>query len=192
MRTTFERFQQGDAAAFAEVMRAYMGIVRRVVSTFFRDVFSQEEAMQEVWLHVYAKRASLDVERWPEFPGWLSTLARRRCLDLLRQAGVPEPVDDIESLVVDHEPPPDLVAEGELRAAVDDLKAKLEPQWASFFQLCFVEGLPYEEIAPKLGISKLRCKYMKKVLIARARRHRPLLEALGRAPQRPGGPHGPH
>lgn len=177
----FERFQRGDSDAFAELMRAHMGIVRRVVSGFYREPFAQEEAMQEVWLHVYAKRMSLDLARTAEFPGWLATLARRRCLDLLRQPGAPTPVEDVEALMVDGDPQPDATLERQLKDAVDELKAKLDPQWASFFALHFVEGLGYDEIAPRLGISKLRCKYMKKVLIARARRHKPLMDALGRA-----------
>lgn len=182
MRELFERFQRGDGDAFAEIVRAHMGIVRNAAAAFFREPFAQEEAMQEVWLHVYAKRASLDVERWAEFPGWLSTLARRRCVDLLRQPGAPIPVEDVEALAASEEQP-DVILDRELREAVDAFKTKLEPDWARFFDLCFVQGQPYEEIAGQLGIAKLRCKYMKKVLIARARRHRPLMDALGRRTQ---------
>jgi RNA polymerase sigma factor (sigma-70 family) len=182
VRELFERFQRGDGDAFAEVMRAHMGIVRKAAAAFFREPFAQEEAMQEIWLHVYAKRASLDLDRHAEFPGWLSTLARRRCLDLLRQPSAPIPVDDIDAVVSSHasDVQPDVTVDRELRAAVDALKAKLDPMWARFFELCFVQGLPYEDIAAQLHIGKLRCKYMKKVLISRARRHRPLMEALGR------------
>lgn len=181
MRELFERFQRGDGDAFAEIMRAHIGVVRRVASGFFREPFAQEEAMQEVWLHVFAKRASLDIERWAEFPGWLSTLARRRCLDLVRQPHAPTPVEDVEALALaTPNVAPDLVGERELLAAADAFKAKLDPAWRRFFELCFVEGEPYESIANKLEISKLRCKYMKKVLAARARRHRPLMDALDR------------
>ncbi len=185
MRELFERFQRGDGDAFAEIMRAHMGIVRKAAAAVFREPFAQEEAMQEVWLHVYAKRASLDIERWAEFPGWLSTLARRKCVDLVRQPGAPVPVEDIEALVPAEEPR-DTVMERDLREAVGAFKTKLDASWAKFFELCFVQGQPYEEIAAQLHIGKLRCKYMKKVLSARARRHRPLMDALGRRTSRAG------
>lgn len=185
MRGLFERFQRGDGHAFAEIMRAHMGIVRKAAAAFFREPFAQEEAMQEIWLHVYAKRASLDIERWAEFPGWLSTLARRRCVDLVRQPSAPIPVEDIEELVAS-EAPRDTVVDRELREAIDAFTCKLETPWGKFFELCFVQGEPYEEIAAQLHIGKLRCKYMKKVLVARARRHRPLMDALGRRTSRPG------
>ena len=67
----------------------------------------------------------------------------------------------------------------ELMREVQSFRMRLQPRWRSFFDLYFVEGLDYEEIAKRLAIGKLRCKYMRKVLALRARRSKPLMAALG-------------
>lgn len=141
--------------------------------------------MQEVWVHAWRNRSSLDLGRVETFSGWLAVLARRRCLDLLRAAANPaEPgPEEPEALLRWLEEPPTQQAVPEaaqLHAAVEAFVRRLRPGWREFFELHFVEGLPYGEVAPRLGISKLRCKYMKKVLAAKARRDPGLREALGR------------
>lgn len=191
-RATLERFQAGDPAAFEAVIRAHAGLVRSIAARFWRSIFEQEEAMQEIWLHAFRQRASLDPDRADEFRGWLAVLARRRALDLLRAAGTPLAAADL----LDEErggegqaaPPGQEQAaqQRELDEAVAAFARKLKPAWRQFFELHFVQALDYEEVARRLSISRLRCKYMKKVLAARARRHAPLMAALGRRGGKPG------
>jgi DNA-directed RNA polymerase specialized sigma24 family protein len=69
----------------------------------------------------------------------------------------------------------------ELSAAVEAFRARLEPHWQRFFTLYFVQELDYAEVAATLRISRLRCKYMKKVLLRKAQQSAALAEALGRA-----------
>src|SRR5687767_14266264 len=68
-------------------MKTYGGVVRGVVSRRFSSAFEQEEAMQDVWVHIYNHRASVDPDRAASFTGWLATVAGRRCIDLLRARG---------------------------------------------------------------------------------------------------------
>ena len=72
------------------------------------------------------------------------------------------------------------VQQQQIKDAVSAFKEKLDPQWQSFFDLYFIRQLDYGEVAEHLNITKLRCKYMKKVLISQARKYQPLLDALGR------------
>ena len=74
----------------------------------------------------------------------------------------------------------DAAEQQEIADAVAAFKARLEPKWSDFFDLCFVQSFSYPEIATKLSVSRLRCKYMKKVLVARARKNRRLMETLDR------------
>lgn len=147
--------------------------------------------MQEIWLHVFRNRASLDLERLEAFPGWLAVLARRRCIDLLRSAPVRAESLDDEAQALDwlHAAPNqgDAAELKDIEAAVKHFQDSLKPAWRSFFDLHFVQGLEYAEVADRLGISKLRCKYMKKVLAARARKNIALLTALGRFSRAGGG-----
>lgn len=187
-RATVERFRAGEAQAFAEVVRAYTELLRRVVARYWASAFEREEAMQEIWTHVYQQRASFDVERSEELGGWLATLARRRALDLLRRSDPSAPLrEDGEAVLGELEAPADGADPVELRElgeAVEAFAAKLVPVWRRFFELYFVKGLEYVDVAPAMGISRLRCKYMKKVLLVRARRNEALMAALGRAQER--------
>ena len=184
--STLLRFRAGDPVAFAEVMEAYLPLVREVVRPLWKTGFEREEALQEAWVHIFKAREALDAQRLGEFPGWLAVVARRRCFELLRRQADPSaPSRPAELLLLDGvphpaaaQPPP--VERAELLAAVAAFREGVKPGWRRFFDLHFVEGLPYKEVAAELAISTLRCKYMKKVLAARARRDPALIAALGR------------
>lgn len=178
---TLHRFRDGDAAAFVEIMQKYQPLIRGAVARYFRSEFEREEAVQEIWLHVFQKRSTLDPARLESFSGWLAVLTRRRCIDLLRRPL--DPVDEGEAtalLWLESVPEQETAAETtELFHAVESFRARLKPLWRRFFDSYFVEGLDYEEIGKRLAIGKLRCKYMRKVLALRARRAKPLMAALG-------------
>ncbi len=181
---TAKRFREGDPEAFAALVRAFGPLVRSIVARYFRGAFEREEALQEIWLHAFRNRSALDLSRAADLPGWVAVLARRRCIDLLRRRP-----DDVPASTTGEAAPEDMgaapvqvaAAEArELQRAVLGFESRLEPPWRDFFRLHFVEGLPYDEVATRLGISRLRCKYLKKVLAARARSDAALMAALGR------------
>lgn len=182
---TLRRFKEGEATAFAEVVRAFTPLMRGVTARYWKGAFEREEAMQEIWLHAFRHREALDLARADAFAGWLAVLARRRCIDLLRHRVDLVPLDDVDEsaawswLTAPAEERP--VEDAELARAVGAFTAKLDPVWRQFFELHFVEGLDYAEIGVRMKIGKLRCKYMRKVLSERARRNGALMAALGRA-----------
>jgi len=185
-RATLVGFRQGDGSAFAKVIRAYTAIVRSQVTRYWHGAFQVEEAMQEVWVHAYKQRQGLDPERLDEFGAWLARLARNRCIDLLRKEGRtigPDTKDPSIKLAQVQNSPDQMqkVLAGEIREALDGFKAKLKPHWHTFFVLHFEQGLGYPEIASRLAIGRTRCKYMKRVLLARARRNAKLRSLLGRS-----------
>src|SRR5512143_3594323 len=121
-RATLEKFRAGDAQAFAAVVEAYAPLVRGAVSRYWRGAFEREEAMQEIWVHVYRGREALDPARLDTFSGWLAVLVRNRCFDLLRRPAA-EPVaaaTEPEALAWLDEPPAQeaSVEQAELRQAV--------------------------------------------------------------------------
>jgi RNA polymerase sigma-70 factor (ECF subfamily) len=184
-RSILEGFRRGEAEAFAEVIRAYSPMARSVVNRYWSGAFHREEAMQEIWVHAFKKRESLDPARLDEFGAWFTALARNRCIDLLRREGreigpdIENPSKALES--VQTAPAQEQAVENtELNDAVEAFLEKLEPQWRMFYELNFVLGLGYNEISERLSISRTRCKYMKRVLVGRARRNPRLLAALDR------------
>lgn len=184
---TLQRFRQGDGAAFLEIMQQYQPLVRAAAARCFRGEFEREEAMQEIWLHIFRQRETLDLDRREAFSGWLAVLARRRCVDLLRRAADPSEDSEESALQWLADPPEQEEAAeyADLLRAVESFRARLKPLWQKFFDAYFVEGLDYEQVGRRLAIGKLRCKYMRKVIALRARRSHALMSALGR---RAGGP----
>lgn len=189
---TLHDFRAGVGAAFVEIMEKYQPLIRSAVARHFRSEFEREEAVQEIWLHVFRQRETLDPARFDSFSGWLAVLARRRCIDLVRRrqdpgaaAELAEGLDEAADAAAAAawlavKPEQEEAAErAELMREVQSFRMRLQPRWRSFFDLYFVEGLDYEEIAKRLAIGKLRCKYMRKVLALRARRSKPLMAALG-------------
>jgi RNA polymerase sigma-70 factor (ECF subfamily) len=179
-RRTIEAFRNGSPEAVSEVVRAYAHLVWRVVGRFWENSIEREDAAQEVWLHVFQHRDAIDPERTAELGGWIFVVARRRCIEILRASGKDLVLLDPETDDAPAEAPPDPAEARDLAEAIDTFTAKLEPQWREFFKLYFVEGLDYGEIGKRLQIGRIRCKYMKKVLAARARRNDALLRVLER------------
>ena len=182
-RDTLERFVAGGRDGFTLVMREYGPLVRSIVKRFFTSPFEQEDAMQEIWTHAYRNRGALDPARAEAFHGWLAVLARRRAIDLLRSRGPaaadpPDAGEEIAELAAEPAQE-DAVERAELARAVEGFRAALEPGWRAFFDLHFVHGTPYRLVADQLGISRIRCKYMRKVLARRAMKDPDLMAALG-------------
>jgi RNA polymerase sigma factor (sigma-70 family) len=185
---TIDAFRRGEGAAFAEVMRAYSDVVRGAAARFFStSVFDQEEAMQEIWLHIWKNRSAVDPSRAAELSGFIAVTARRKCIDILRKkdpaaAAVAAADDDAVDAVADVATAgaADVARDREVTAAARtfaDARLK-EGEWRSFFDLHFVQGLSFEEVGARLGIGKLRCKYLKKVIASRAREDPALLAVL--------------
>jgi RNA polymerase sigma factor (sigma-70 family) len=181
------KLRDGDGAAFATLVQSHSNIVRAAAARHFGTAFDRDEAVQDIWVHVYRQRQHLDVNQADRFEGWLATVAARRCVDLLRARGVRlvEPGQHADAVLATATAPAPsqdaLVAQAQLFDAVAAFKARLKPDWQQFFDLHFVQGLPYPEVGARLHISALRCRYMKKVLAARAQRNKALMDALGRA-----------
>lgn len=181
---TLEAFRHGDREAFVRVVEAFGATVRGIVMRYFKEAFDRDEALQEVWLHLYRRREAIDPARAAEARGFVATLARRRCIELVRAAGRRPPEDDAaDPDLADPDGEPARRAAGERRElaeAVAAFRARLDPQWQGFFDGHFVEGRPAAEVARALGMGVPRSKYLKRVLVARARRNRKLMAALGR------------
>lgn len=180
--TSFVRaLRQRDAAAFEALVRAFLPRVRRMAMQYFRSPFEQEDAVQEVFTHLYGHLDAVDPLRAESVPGWVVTSARNRLLDLARQKRPGETVEVAEDVAVDEGPSgPERVVNAELQEVLARFEERLKPAYRPYFRAVFVEGRDWEEARVALGLSKLRTKYLKSVLLKLLQRHGPLLEILGR------------
>lgn len=170
----------GDGHAFRQLFEAFRQQIFAVVARYFRSPFDQEEALQEAWLQIYRARRAFDVNRHEAFVAWARQVARNRCLDLVksrdrvREVPASESVDAVASGQGSAPDPLQRVVDERLRRAVEGFVSTLATEERRFFDLCFVQERPHEEIATILGINERRSKYLKKKLFARLLRHGPL------------------
>lgn len=176
------RLRQGEAEAFGGLVRAFAPRVRRMALHYFRSPFDQEEAVQEVFLLLHRQREAIDPLRAAELPGFVLTLARRRMLDLLRLKQKEAPSDELtDEAWADHSQEPlRQVEDAELAALLKQFEEKLKPAYRTYYRAVFVEGKDFDEARAVLGLSRLRSRYLKMVLLRALRRHQPLLEYLGK------------
>lgn len=148
---------------------------------YFRSPFEQEDAVQEVFTHLYAHLDAVDPLRAESVPGWVVTSARNKLLDLARQRRPGEPVEVTEDVAVDEGPTgTERVVSAELQAVLARFEEKLKPAYRAYFRAVFLDGRDWEDARVTLGLSKLRTKYLKSVLLKLLQRHGPLLEILER------------
>lgn len=151
---------------------------------YFQSPFEQEDAVQEAFTHLYTHLDAVDPLRAESLPGWVVTTARNRILDLARQkrpTAAAVAVELTDELVGEEEGKGlEVVVSGELREVLTRFEEKLKPAYRSYFRAVFLEGRDWEEAREALGLSRLRTKYLKSVLLKLLQRHQPLLEILGR------------
>ncbi|MEW5739237.1 MAG: sigma-70 family RNA polymerase sigma factor [Myxococcota bacterium] len=172
--------RQKDAAAFEELVRAFLPRVRRLAMRCFASPFEQEDAVQEAFTHIYAHLGTVDPLRRESLAGWVVTTARHRILDLARQRRPEVPVELPEDAGEEEPKGPRVVASVELSEVLARFEEKLNPKYRAYYRAVFLDGRDWDEAREALGLSRLRAKYLKSVLLKRLQRHGPLLEALGR------------
>ena len=76
--------QAGDKAAYARLLHDCTPLIRRVVRRGMRPD-RVDDAVQDVLLTIHRARHTYDPTR--SFSAWVSTIAQRRAIDLMRQRG---------------------------------------------------------------------------------------------------------
>ena len=160
--------QQGDEAAFAEIVRRFSPRVFQVASRFFRERSSVEDAAQEVFLRAYTHLA--DFEGRGSLEGWLTRIATTTCLNLVRNAqrrpeATVADVSDDEGEWLDHQLADVATArhrsaENSLVAAdlTDRVLSTLSPDDRLVLLLVDGEDTPIKEVAATTGWSESKVK----------------------------------
>lgn len=172
--------RQSDAAAFEALVRAFLPRIRRLAMQCFSSPFEQEDAVQEAFAHIYTRLGTIDPVRTDSIPGWVVTTARNRIFDLARQKRPGVDVEVTDELALDEPAGPRVVENRELAEVLARFEAKLNPKYRAYYRAVFVDGRDWDDARAALGLSKLRAKYLKAVLVRLLQRHGPLLELLGR------------
>jgi len=155
------RFQQGDTASFAPLMRRHLPGVYNFVARHTAPGPAAEDLSQEVFLRV-VERAS-DFKHESRFTTWLYSIARNLCIDALRKqshrnhASLDEPDKEGVSLreqIGDEHPQNtgDRVAQSnQMAARIEQALRALPEEQREVFLLREIANLPFQEIAQVTG-----------------------------------------
>lgn len=173
------RAHAGDRAAFGDLIEKYQGPIYGYALHFFGNPTTAEDVAQDVFLRAHRFLHTYDPGR--RFATWLYTIARNLCIDRHRET-VRKGQVDVESVhprylaapAGDSDPLVHLQnAEERTRLAL--AIRELPEKYRTPVVLCYLEGLPYQEISEILGISLNNTK----IRIFRAKKM--MLETLGLA-----------
>jgi RNA polymerase sigma-70 factor, ECF subfamily len=126
-----------DQSDFRDLYQKHWQTVFALAYRVTGNAADAEDAMQSVFVRLLSNRTMLDGARSPE--GYLRRSAVNASIDILRQRRVRG-----ETELGEHGAGPGLNIDKErVRRAM----AKLEPESAELFVLCYLEGYTYEELA---------------------------------------------
>lgn len=157
------RCQVGDREAFEELFELYQPRLRYYIRRLDAKADNIDDMLQDVWLSVYRKIEKLKEPR--AFPVWVYRIARNKVYGGFRnkQIFAPLPEERVLSEIKDEPDIPTDRAEA-IHKALDNI----QPHHREVLTLCFLENLPYQQIAEivgcGLGTVKSRIYYAKQSL----------------------------
>jgi RNA polymerase sigma-70 factor (ECF subfamily) len=144
----------GDEKAFSQLFHSYKQLVYNVAWTYTENKALSEEILQDVFLIIWKNREQLTAIK--DLSAYLYIIARNRSLRVLKQVAAAR-AQDIRSasyLTASDDDPAYRLSEQRMQELLRNALAILSPQQRKVFELSRIEGLPREEIAKKMGISK--------------------------------------
>ena len=168
--------QKGSGPAFEELLYRYQPRILRFIERQVGNLEDAKDVTQRTFLQMHESMARF--EQGNRFSPWIFTIARRRAIDFMRQAGsrrrgheqlVAEPVPEGGS-----DPRKLLSQQEEIEAIWQWIRDNLDGRFFEILWLRIQEDLDYAEIANVLGIREANVR----VLLHRARKT--LLKSLPR------------
>lgn len=150
--------RQGDRAAFQTLYDLFAVELLALCERILHNRADAEDVVADVFWELWRRRDRYDADRGGARP-YLMTLARSRAIDRLRsQASRPETKGasqqhpaDAEQLAAVAPLPESAVLNAELRTAIVQALAQLDPRQREAMELAYYEGLSHQQIAARLN-----------------------------------------
>lgn len=152
-KSILERIAAGDSAAVSECVDRYGNLLWSLARRYLRNATDAEDAVQDVFIEIWRTCSRYDPAIASE-AAYISTIARRRFIDRLRQAGrtpAMDSLDDEEGAPVD--PGVAATVEDDTEVAiVARVLAAMDPEHQKILGMSLYEGYSHSEIAEQLDI----------------------------------------
>jgi RNA polymerase sigma-70 factor, ECF subfamily len=154
-RQLIDRLRARDTDALGELYDRYGGIVYSIILRIARDTATSEDLTQEVFLRVWTRIPTFDLERG-SLSTWVLTIARHSAIDFLRSRTGQQTRKNV-SIDAMERPLAGGNAETELQSSTDANKVRaamerLEPKHRQLLELAYFDGLSQSEMAEKLEL----------------------------------------
>ena len=149
--------RRGKEEAFAYVFRLYYGPLLNYAGRILKDTELANDVVQECFCKLYERRKELKEEL--EVRPYLYKSVYNSCMDAIKHQKVrdnyinQELLDFYFSKVIETPEAEQALLEEDLRGAIQDAIDKLPERCREIFVLSCVEGLKYQEVADKLGVT---------------------------------------
>jgi len=156
-----ERAQQGDLAAFNQLVVTYQELAYNVAYRILADGASADDAAQTAFISAYRK---LDTFQGGSFRAWLMRIVTNACYDEIRkqkrrpvtplEPTDPESGEEFDSanwLADGNASPEEAVEMAELDSAVQHCLAGLPEEFRIVAVMVDVEGMDYQEVSAIIG-----------------------------------------
>jgi RNA polymerase sigma-70 factor, ECF subfamily len=153
-KTILERIAAGDQAAVQECIDAYGDLIWSLARRFLRNDADAEDAVQDVFIELWGSAGRFDRNVAAEI-AFVSTIARRRLIDKLRQFKRKPGMDSLDDEEAGDGRQPAVLAQMEEEAdvaIVERVLATMEPEHRQIIALSLYEGYSHSEIAERLSL----------------------------------------
>jgi RNA polymerase sigma-70 factor (ECF subfamily) len=148
-----ERVAAGDPAAVKDCLDRYGDLVWSLARRYLRNAADAEDAVQDIFIDIWGSAGRYDRNIASEV-AFISTIARRRLIDKIRQAGRRPPMDsmdDEEGTPVDPGTPATVEDDAEV-TIVERVLAEMDPEHQKVLAMSLHEGYSHSEIAERLSL----------------------------------------
>ena len=150
-----DRAKNGDASAYAELVRAHQGVALRLAYLVLRDAAEAEDATQDALMKAYRALGRFRSEA--EFRPWLLRIVRNEALNRRRSAGRRAGLDlkvASDPGLGDAAPSPEtVVVQHEDRRRLLEAVRGLPPRLREVIEYRYFLGFSEAEIAQALGVA---------------------------------------
>jgi RNA polymerase sigma-70 factor, ECF subfamily len=148
------RLRKGEEIAYEMLFKEYYKVLTIFANKYLRDIEASKELVQELFVHLYERRESLDINS--SLKSYLFRSVHNRCLNIINAQKIHNKYAEhinytrqIAQNTLDDE-----VNSSELENALYKAIGDLPPKCQTIFKLNRFEGLSNAEIAEKLTLSK--------------------------------------
>jgi RNA polymerase sigma-70 factor (family 1) len=148
------RLRKGEEAAYEMLFKEYYKVLTIFANKYIKDIETSKELVQELFVHLYERRETLDINS--SLKSYLFRSVHNRCINFINAQKIRDKyaehvnyTNNIAQNSLEEE-----VNLSELENALYKAIAELPPKCQAIFKLNRFEGLSNVEIADKLTLSK--------------------------------------